>query len=163
MCKRLRDKILYQWDVLALNPSADSVLSIKHYIIRFLTKMRKPCFVWRMGGFSVPFNAGAWGSLCRQRLPKPPKAVQGGTGKDVLRFSSPSSPLENPPWNPTSSHHSHCTTSAKCLGSLAFSALTSALRHFRILVRKHKILYYDALKNICIVSKIWVTCASVNP
>ena len=49
-------------------------------------------------GFSVPFIAGAWGSLCRQRLPKPPKAVQGGTGEDVLRVSSPSSPLENPPF-----------------------------------------------------------------
>ena len=33
---------------------------------------------WGEGGFLAPFNAGAWGSLRRQRLPKPPKRLKGG-------------------------------------------------------------------------------------
>jgi hypothetical protein len=49
-------------------------------------------------GLLVLFLAGRrQRPLLRQRSPTPLKAVQGGTGEDVLRVSSPSSPLENPP------------------------------------------------------------------
>ncbi len=51
-------------------------------------------------GFLSLFIAGRrQRPLLRQRSLTPLKAVQGGTGKDALRFSSPSSPLENPPFS----------------------------------------------------------------